>query len=148
MFCGEIKVADQYVSQGHSSESQQKELLCGVCSVFIPTLAQGAGGGSHILPMVFSGLFLQSPLMAGGKPSPLSQVRCRSARHPSDTTWQKGLSQPQLKEVTELCKHLKLIYFVDILWSNLKIIAASVKSAMLLALWLQEVRCHLTVQDN
>lgn len=148
MFHGEIKVSDQYISQRHSSESQQRELPCGTCFAFIPTLAQGAGSGSHIFPTVSLGLFLYSALMAGGKPSPLSKVRCRSARHPSHSTWQKGRSQSQLKEVTESCRQLQLVYFVDILWSDLKIIAASVKSAMLLALWLEEVRHYFTVQDN
>jgi len=109
-----------------------RALLCGICSVCIPMLAQGPGGGSRIFPVVFLGLFLERALMAGGKPSPLSQARCRSARHPSDSTWQNRRSQKQLKEVTESCRHLKLMCFVEIPWSDLEIIAASVKSAMFL----------------
>lgn len=54
-------------------------MACALCSVFIPTLAQDAGGALHIFPVVFSGL------LTGGTLSPLSQVRCGSAGHPLDS---------------------------------------------------------------
>lgn len=51
--CGKIKVADQYVSQWHSSEFQQERAA--LCSVFLPVLAQDAGFALHIFPVVFQG---------------------------------------------------------------------------------------------
>lgn len=79
-------------------------MACALCAP-----AQDADGALHILPAILSGL------LTGGTLSPLSQVRCRSARHPLNSTQQEAHSQLQLKKVIESCRHLKLTYFADIL---------------------------------